>query len=261
MRARTWCARRSGWCSGSESGRRKGSHLACGHDDLPGLLGKNPSPRNSYLVVLTCSCSLFDQNKEESKLKFVRCLCVIALVCATVCAQEKAPKFEVFGGVSFLHHFNQPGVGRDHGWGWNTSGTRNWNDRWGVAVDFSGSYSRRDNFFLGGPSEEKARIHTFMVGPTFKWRNRSRIEPFGRVLIGAIHERVTIEFPGCTVCINVDSSEAAFGFGAGGGADLRANRNVAFRGQFDWVRANEGMLSGRNHLRTSLGIVFRFGKP
>lgn len=68
--------------------------------------------------------------------------------------------------------------------GWEADAVTNINDVFGVELSGTGSYASLDN------SAGNVAIHGLMAGPRFTYREASRIAPFGRSLIGAVHRSV-----------------------------------------------------------------------
>jgi len=93
---------------------------------------------------------------------------------------------------------------------------------------------------------------TYMFGPRFSYRRRTRFVPFGQVLVGGLHASAVTT--GFTAAAN------AFAFGAGGGADVSPDRGgrFALHPQLEYLgfRAR-GETTGV--IRISIGVVFRFG--
>ena len=91
---------------------------------------------------------------------------------------------------------------------------------------------------------------TFMVGPRFSARSRSKVTPFVQALIGGAH--LTAGASGFS------TSVTPFAVSAGGGLDLQLSSHVALRPQVDFIALRshgETLKSGR----ASFGIVYRFG--
>jgi len=192
---------------------------------------------------------------------FLRSICAVALLCACAWAQHNTPKFEVFGGGSYVNLPSPSAITAGHySGGWDASATHNANHWLGISVDVSGAYSTRGPLSTSGTSESgKHRLHAVMAGPILKWRNETRFEPFVRGMLGAVHDSGKTE-PTCSTCINLNESQTAFGISLGGGTDFVVSRRIALRVQTDWIHANGSLHAGENMVRTSFGMVFRFGK-
>ena len=111
----------------------------------------------------------------------------------------------------------------------------NVSDWFGVVGDFGAYHGQPD--FSGG-----LNIQTYMVGPRFSARSRSRITPFGQVLAGGFHGLGT----------------NGFALSAGGGLDVKVSDRFAIRAfQVEYVllRSQGDSL---NSPRVSAGVVFRF---
>jgi hypothetical protein len=149
---------------------------------------------------------------------------------AAVRAQD-APKADVFAGYSFSS-YDDSGVVRLDGHGWNVSVTGHVNRWFGVEGDASGHY------------ENGQRVHYLQGGVKFTARGE-RVSPYAHALTGGTF---------------VD----AFGQGTdwvltvGGGVDVKVNDRVSIRVvQADYTPTL--LLDGTRHnARLSTGVVFNF---
>jgi hypothetical protein len=146
----------------------------------------------------------------------------------------------VFGGGSYAR--NSATGASAAGWSAGVSENPYPSRPWvGGTIEASGHY---DTPAAG----DKEQVHTVMGGPNFTL-TRSRVQPFARVLFGAV---LTKETAGSLTVLS-----HYFGTAAGGGADLPISERCAIRGQADWVSFLKP--TGRiNLLRASGGLVFRF---
>jgi len=73
---------------------------------------------------------------------------------------------------------------------------------------------------------------TYMLGPRFSYRRRSRFVPFGQVLVGGLHASA--------VTTGFTDAANAFAFGAGGGVDVGLGRAGKFvlRPQLEYLGLN-----------------------
>jgi outer membrane immunogenic protein len=98
---------------------------------------------------------------------------------------------------------------------------------------------------------------TYLFGPRYSLRNRTRAVPFAQFLLGGVHGFDAL-FP------SVSSSAAvpdALAFAPGGGINVNLSRRFALRAvQADYLQTclPNGAANRQNHLRLSAGIVFRF---
>jgi opacity protein-like surface antigen len=166
----------------------------------------------------------------------------LVLVAAHAARAQETPKAELFGGYSY-------GGSGSHGW--NTSVAGNVNRWFGVVADFGGQYAR-----LEGPdSSERIRNHTFLFGPRFSARSRSRATPFAHVLLGAGHTDSRAHEAG----FDFHFTDTSFAAALGGGLDVRLNKRVSARAfQLDYLRSR--LFGGtQNKGRLAFGLVFNFG--
>lgn len=200
---------------------------------------------------------------------------VFLLVCLSYAQAQKgnsstAPQWELFGGGSFTRLDLSPDlsiVGTDHvnAWGWNGSVSEYLNKWFGGTIDLSGAYSHPKFTFAGVSLSDTVRLSTFtaMGGPTFAWRKSDRVQPFGRVLFGVVHAHTETTSKGALLIgASLAKSDDSFGIGAGGGVDFKLSKQLAARGTVDWIHSSFRDLGddSQNHLRASVGIVFRFGE-
>lgn len=109
-------------------------------------------------------------------------------------------------------------------------------NRWfGIAGDF------------GAYSQSPTKTYTFLAGPRFSVRARSRFTPYVETLFGDTHF-TTSGFP----------SRNGFTALAGGGVELGMSRSVALRPQLDYLAIRSGG-SVLNTARISVGLAFRIG--
>lgn len=153
----------------------------------------------------------------------------IILCLPLIATAQDYPKAEVFTGYSYLRgdfdaNFN----------GWNVSVAGNPSKWFGVVADFSGVYV------------EDAKLHTFLFGPKFSYRDNERVTPYVQTLFGVVNGSNGL-------------SETAFGWAVGAGIDVKVHKNVAIRvieatyllTRFDGLNQHNGRLSA--------GLVWRFG--
>ena|SRR5437867_2115756 len=167
-------------------------------------------------------------------------------------AQDAFPRFEVFGGFSYLPADSND-YPRDTSYGFQTSITGNFTRWLGVAVDLGGQYG--SNLFpppLFGPSPMKidTTVYEYGVGPRFTLR-RQRASVFAHALLGGASGRTSIG----------RFSDSELLLGLGGGVDIPVGgvgSSIAIRAaQFDFLSSFTDMLE--NNVRVGAGIVFKLG--
>ncbi len=93
---------------------------------------------------------------------------------------------------------------------------------------------------------------SFLFGPQFTYRGESRLSPFGRFGIGAVHVPDNYVVAG-----NPAATKWAYSFG--GGADVRVNNHLSVRAaQVDYIRTHF-FDKHESNVRLSFGIVFKMG--
>jgi chitodextrinase len=108
---------------------------------------------------------------------------------------------------------------------------------------------------------------TYMFGPRFTYRNKSRVQPFAEINFGG--NRLSLSCNSGTACSGVSYSKNAFALTAGGGFDVVVNRKFAIRliqAEYLYTRfgnnCNLALCSNNNNqnsFRLKSGIVFRWG--
>lgn len=178
---------------------------------------------------------------ERSTRAFCRIAFCLALLVAPASAQEhEVPKFELFGGYSYLHSQGESLNG------WKVVAVGNVNHWFGIAADFDGYYRSAST----AHGSEKESEHSFTFGPHFTLRKK-RLVPFAYALFGVARESASL---GAT-------SESATGFATelGGGLDYEVNEHLAVR----LLDASASITRIEDHTRTkpklSFGLVFHFG--
>lgn len=153
------------------------------------------------------------------------------------------PKYEIFGGYSYLHgDTGGSGVSLNLN-GWNASLSYNVKSWAGLTADFDGHY--------GTPLGASFNLHNFLFGPTFSHRS-DKWSVYVHTLFGASRAGGDI------------TSVAAFGMALGGGVDVKVRKNLALRVvQADYLmtRFDPGITSlngTQNNFRLSTGVVFHF---
>jgi peptidoglycan-associated lipoprotein len=110
-----------------------------------------------------------------------------------------------------------------------------------------------------GSSDESLTLSTFTAGVRYLPRTaHSRVQPFGQVLVGAVHSSGTLvegTNPGAA------NAGAAFAANIGGGLDLKTNRRFAIRlieANYLLTTVDNSSNNHQNNLRISAGVVMRF---
>lgn len=163
---------------------------------------------------------------------------LILLTAAGSHAQD-TPRAEVSASYSFLRLGVSNGVNQNGG---SVSVAGNFNRWLGMVGDVGAYHTSQSGVTLN--------TYTYMVGPRFSLRDSGRITPFVQVLAGGAHNTAAAG--------GFSGSANSFAFSAGGGADLALSRHIALRPQFDYIGLHS-QGSTLNSLRSSIGIVFRFG--
>lgn len=86
-------------------------------------------------------------------------------------------------------------------------------------------------------------------GPQFIYRNNSRYEPWGHVMVGMEHFRFTQS--------GTLGSNTSFAFEGGGGVDVYLNPRVAIRGEVDEL-GTRFLSATQRSFQAVVGVVFNF---
>jgi len=108
---------------------------------------------------------------------------------------------------------------------------------------------------------------TYMFGPRFTYRNKSKVQPFAEINFGG--NRLSLSCNNSTPCSGTSYSKNAFALTVGGGFDVIVNRKFAIRliqAEYLYTRfgndCNLALCSNNNNqnsFRLKSGIVFRWG--
>jgi len=124
-------------------------------------------------------------------------LAFLALVFPHTVAAQDTPRFEVFGGYSYLRLSNDSGFESAGLNGWNVSGRFNFTRRIGFVAEFRGGYGQRTltpyTLFLPIPGNPNPVVqtepgsfhqHTFLFGPEVSVLHHGRLSVEARALVG-----------------------------------------------------------------------------
>ena len=161
-------------------------------------------------------------------------------------AQTAFPRFEVFGGYSFL-----PADGNDFprtaASGFQAGMAANINRWFGVVGDVGGQYSRSSDLgFNYRGVTAKTSVYEFLAGPRFTLRGN--VSPFVHGLVGTAVGHTNLG----------GFSDSGFTLDVGGGVDAAINRRLAARVQIDALGSFADILEG--NLRVGVGLVARLGR-
>ncbi len=187
------------------------------------------------------------------KIAWIGTLFLLASLSAV--AADEFPKFEVFGGVSWLHidTMRSPGLKSNYA-GWDTEAQFNFRRYLGLTADIGGNYGRII------PGADTSHSYAFVFGPTFSYRGQHGVV-FAHVLFG----EHTYNIMNNALNTSPATSDSAFAMAWGGGYDVKVNKTFAIRlGQLDWLYTRHNFVSSgkrdlQNNLRYAGGVVINFG--
>ena len=214
-------------------------------------------------------------------------LTFLALVFPHTVAAQDTPRFEVFGGYSYLRLSNDSGFESAGLNGWNVSGRFNFTRRIGFVADFRGGYGQRTltpyTLFLPIPGNPNPVVqtepgsfhrHTFLFGPEVRVLQHGRWSVEARALVGATRMntlvlplRVPIQLPfgpnGGSVTFSKRTIRGGDAFTGSVGAtlDYRITDRLSYRIVQPELLVVNFVGATPIHLQLSSGIVFTSRKP
>ncbi len=181
-------------------------------------------------------------------------------------AQDQ-PRFDVFGGYSYVHvSFKDGSAGNITSNLNGGSGAAAFypSKLFGVVADFGG-YKVSSLKQAGASLDVSGTVISYLFGPRVRFGSGG-ITPFAQVLFGGAHlGNITCSTTatGCPSSGTVATSENAFAMTAGGGVDVKVARHIAIRGQAEYLMtrfkaaSSTGSGETQNNVRVSAGVVFR----
>jgi len=183
----------------------------------------------------------------------------LALLSTFVCvvptkAQDEAPRLEAFGGYYYARfniNANVPGIAPSATYNGNGGGGQleyNVNHWLGVVGDLAGfrATSSGSGSFAGA-------AFTYLLGPRVNFR-RGKVTLFAQSLFGGVWTTDGIA--------QSTGPENNFAMTAGGGIDFKVSKHVSVRpvqAEYFMTKIPDGLNNRQDNLRSSAGIVFRFG--
>jgi len=162
---------------------------------------------------------------------------------SSISGAQVAPRWEVFGGYSYLR-FDSSTIGYAN-WsnlnGFNGEATFNLTPRWGLTADGSGHYG------------SQLTVYNYMAGPQYSIR-RDKSRFFAHVLFGKAQNTINIATASRNGFLSVGRTIAA-----GGGYDWDLTPRFTLRAvQADYLNTHTFGFT-QNDIRISTGVVFHFG--
>jgi len=192
-------------------------------------------------------------------------LCGLVLGLSLSAMAQDQPRFEVFGGYTYVR-LSIPVSGASNitsnlnGGG---GGAALYLNRWlGAVGDFSGY--KIGTLKQGSTSlDVSGNAFTYLFGPRIRFGSGG-LHPFGQVLFGGAHRGDITCSTSDPTCFNatggtgaVSSSDSVFAMTAGGGVDVPVGRHFAVRGQVEYLltKFKDGVNDRQNNVRIFAGIV------
>jgi opacity protein-like surface antigen len=184
-------------------------------------------------------------------------LCGALLIFAGAASAQDFPKFEAFGGYSYLHV-------SDNNIGYNFNGgsgsvAYNFTPMLGVVADFGGYH------WSGGfDPNQTINVVSYLFGPKVALRH-GKFTPFAQALFGGAHGSFNAT-GGCgdarvrgqgTTC-NVSTSDNSFSLAVGGGLDWNATTHIGIRLIQAEYLMTQFLNDTQNNARISTGVTIRW---
>jgi hypothetical protein len=183
---------------------------------------------------------------------------IFALGSAPPAHAQDAPKWEIFGGYTYMRanivvtgtQFNMNG-----GSGSVAYNLTNW---FGLVGDFGVTHSGTT-----GTQPFSLTVTTYEFGPRVSWRNHTKLTPFAQVLIGGGLENGTLYTSSLGSGLAPLGTSNDFNFTAGGGMDWKINHGFSVRlAQAEYLHTQfaNANNNSQSNFRLSTGVVFSFGQ-
>jgi hypothetical protein len=193
------------------------------------------------------------------------CTLLLVLFTFSLTAQAQFAKRNVEFNGGWAHVTGNQGLD-----GFNAGAALYFTPRISIAADYDGVY---DTSTIGpfsisqfGTVAIKSHLQDFLFGPRIffpgliknKTNDKIRLlRPFGEAQFGVSHLNSTIK--ASQQGLNQSTSDNAFTWMLGGGADYRLSTHWSARGKLDFVRTHFSE-SGQSRLRVVLGVTYAFGR-
>lgn len=185
-------------------------------------------------------------------------LAVVTLGSGPSTHAQDAPKWEIFGGYTYMRanivvtgtQFNMNG-----GSGSVAYNLTNW---FGLVGDFGVTHSGTT-----GTQPFSLTVTTYEFGPRVSWRNHTKLTPFVQVLIGGGHAGGSLYTSSLGSGLAPLGTSNDFNFTAGGGVDWKINHGFSVRlAQAEYLHTQfaNANNNSQGNFRLSTGVVFTFGK-
>jgi opacity protein-like surface antigen len=183
---------------------------------------------------------------------------ILALSSAPSVHAQDAPKWEIFGGYTYMraniivngNQFNMNG-----GSGSVAYNLTNW---FGLVGDFGVTHSGTT-----GTQPFSLTVTTYDFGPRVSWHNHTKLTPYVQALIGGGHAGGTLYTSSLGTGLAPLGTSNDFNFTAGGGVDWKVNHNFSIRlveAEYLHTQFPNGVNASQSNFRLSAGVVFSFGK-
>jgi hypothetical protein len=216
---------------------------------------------------------------------------VFALIASLPAVAQERPRFQVFGGYSYLNtpkdfscneylHIASDTGGASQN-GWNASFAVKLFKSLDFVADTSSNfqYGIRTVKFTGSNQNQistTSTTHTFLFGPQVRFPGGKKLHPFGRTLFGISKQDRDLTVDSSDWTWGGNFTDTGFAFAVGGGLDWQCSKKISIRLlQADYIRAkkdftydwylfygNNSITNDRiaNNFRIAAGLVFNIGR-
>jgi len=186
---------------------------------------------------------------------------VLVITAGTAFAQDSRGEFSA--GYHALHVGGDPD-GTTLGKGWYADVAGNLGQYLAVVGEVAGSYKSDDESrVIQGityTGSADLSIHTFMGGLRVRYPQNPMIVPFGQILFGGSHQKLSTELKasgaGGTLTFNDDVGDNSGTMALDGGVDVKFNDSVGARVSIGYMRFFAD--PGTNGFRVNVGVVVPF---
>jgi opacity protein-like surface antigen len=183
---------------------------------------------------------------------------VFALSSAPSAKAQDAPKWEVFGGYTYMHSNIVVSGATFNMNGGSGSVAYHLTDWFALVGEFAGTHQ---GAVVGKPFS--LTVITYQFGPRVSWHNHTHLTPYGQVLMGGGRATGTLYTTSLGGGLAPLGSSNDFNFTAGGGVDWKLTHGFSVRlAQAEYLHTQfaNAVNNSQSNFRLSTGVVFTFGQ-
>ena len=183
---------------------------------------------------------------------------VFALAAAPSAHAQDSPKWEVFGGYTYMHSNIVVSGAAFNMNGGSGSVAYHLTDWFALVGEFGVTHQ---GAVVSKPFS--LTVTTYEFGPRVSWRNHTHLTPYAQVLIGGGHASGTLYTSSLGSGLAPLGTSNDFNFTAGGGVDWKLNHGFSVRlAQAEYLHTQfvNAVNNSQSNFRLSTGVVFTFGQ-